>query len=731
MHGADRPVKTPVILQMEAVECGAAALAIVLGYHSLYLPLERIRADCGISRDGSRALNLLKAARGYGMETRALKKEPADLKDLPMPVILHWNFNHFIVLEGISPKGVFLNDPASGRRRISLDELNTSFTGIVLLITPGPSFSPGGSPPSVLQAIIPKLKPEVSSILFLVLAGVAMLIPGIVFPAATQIFIDTILLGTQEEWLVPLLAFMLFFLIIQFLVIWLRESCIARWNTHLSLRLSTTFFHKILFLPLTFFDQRYIGEIASRVRLNDQIALIISNKVAFALLDLIISMVYLAILFWYSIPLTLIAVTAALINLVFLLRLSRWRKDSSTKLLMDQGKLSGVAVSGLQAIESIKASGREGDFFEKWAGYHARYLNSDRTMRYSSTVLAVFSPFITQFGITAAFSLGSVMILSGSMSIGYLFAYQAMLLNFLMPVQRLVGLGGEIQSLAGDIQRIQDVEKNVIDHGMWDVQTDEKYFSAGGQQIKLHGYLDLVHLTFGYNSFDPPIFADLNIRVKPGEQVALVGPSGCGKSTIARLTAGLYQPWSGEIMIDRTPYDRIPPAVRFLSVSFVSQDIFLFEGTIRENITLWDKTLTDVEIIVAAKDAEIHDFITTLPGGYDFRISEGGRNLSGGQRQRLEIARALAGSPSILILDEATSALDPITEKKIEQNLRMRGCACLIIAHRLSTIRDCESIIVLQKGEIVEQGTHEQMMKSKGAYYQLIMADESESPEGA
>ncbi len=718
-------MKTPTVLQMEAVECGAAALAIVLGYYKLFLPLERVRADCGVSRDGSRAINLVKAARRYGMEAKGLRKEPEDLQDLTMPVILHWNFNHFIVLEGISRGRAYINDPASGRRTILLDELNRSFTGIVLSFQPGKEFIPSGSKSTILEILYPKLRTETKPLLFLVLAGIAMLIPGIALPAATRIFIDDILLANHVSWLYPLLAFMSFFIALEVLISWLREICLMKWETDLSIRLSGNFFYKILFLPLSFFDQRFAGEISSRVALNDQVATILSGKAASTVLDIVVSIVYLALLFMYSWVLTIVACLIAVTNLIFLNRISQKRVDLSRKLLQEQGKLSGVAVSGLQTIESLKASGHESDFFERWAGYHAGFINTERSVGISTSLLTVIPTFINGIGTTAILAIGSYLIITGNMTIGYFFAYQALLINFLFPIQRLVNMGGDLYELEGSLQRLADVERNVIAKDNLTDSEDGCSTDIAISKRKLEGHLEFKEITFGYNPFELPLLDKFSINLKPGRRIALVGPSGCGKSTIARLIAGVYDPWSGKICIDGIPLVDIKKSLRYLSLAFVSQEIFIFEGTIRENIALWDKTIPESDIIEAAKDAEIHNLIISLPGGYEYYLSEGGKNLSGGQRQRLEIARALAGSPSILVLDEATSALDPVTERLIEQNLTCRGCTCLIIAHRLSTIRDCDEIIVLKNGKIVEKGTHQQMLMKKGPYYDLITAEET------
>jgi len=722
-----RRVTTPVILQMEAAECGATALAIVLGHYGLFLPLEKIREDCGVSRDGSRAISIVKAARTYGMEAQGLKKEPDELRELTVPVILHWNFNHFVVLEGICGSRVYINDPAEGRRVISFAELDEAFTGIVLSIHPGEDFRPAGSRTTILNMLLPKIRTEVLPILFLILAGIAMLVPGIALPMASQVFIDEVVLANHESLLLPILLFMTLFIALQVLITWVRELCLAQWGTDLSFRLTRSFFRKVLSLPVRFFDQRYAGEIASRVALNDEVAGIITGQGATAVLDIIISVVYIILLFSLSLPLTLIACIIALSHFVFMYWIASRQVDLSRKVILEQGKLQGLSCSGIQMIESLKSGGQESEFFGRWAGYHARYTNSLRSQNMAFAWMNIIPALITGIGTTAVLAAASLLILAGDITIGFFFAYQALMLNFLMPFLRLVSVGGELSQLEGGLQRIADVEHNVPKEET--VSAPGAQGLAGDTTGKLNGRLELVDVTFGYNPLDPPLIDGLTFTVPAGSRTALVGLSGCGKSTLAKLAAGLYEPWSGSVLLDGTALPAISSPRRHLSLAFVSQDFFIFEGTVRDNITLWDKTLRDSEIIHAARDAGIDDVISGLTGGYDHKLSEGGRNLSGGQRQRLETGRALAGDPTVLILDEATSALDPDTERQVEQNITRRGCTCLVIAHRLSTVRDSDEIIIIDKGRITERGTHDSLMRARGAYYTLVSA-EGASPSG-
>lgn len=715
-------VITPTILQMEAAECGAACLAIVLGYHGLFLPLEQVRTECGVSRDGSNAYNLVRAARRFGMEARGQSRSLEELATVTVPAILHWNFNHFVVLEGMDRERAWINDPASGRRTVPVSEVNRSFTGIVLELVPGKHFTRSGSATTFRETLVPKLRSEYRTILFLVIAGFALLIPAILLPVASRIFFDDVLAGMHFTWLSGLIGFMAFFVALLAVVSWIRGIVLGRWEIDLSYRLSRSFFLTTLFLPLSFFDQRYAGEVAGRVALNEQVANLICGRAASTVLDIFASVVYLGLLFWFNAGLTIIVCILVAVNILYLRFASRQLISRSRTLLIDAGRLSGLTVSGIQNIESIKAGAHEPDFFRRWAGFHARYLAGEQELMTRTVFLSIIPVFVSSIGSLAILAAGASMVMNQTLTTGEYFMYVALFVTFLLPVQRLVAFGGEIAQLEGSLQRLADVEGNVSRppdlHREMDLLETEI-----SQTKKLQGRIAFRDIRFGYSPLDPPLFDGFSLEMAPGSRVALVGPSGCGKSTAARFLAGLYRPWSGEIRIDDLPFDELPRSLRYLSIAFVAQDTLLFEGTVRDNITLWDRIIPDRDIIQAAKDAGIHEVIASLPGGYGYRLSEGGTNLSGGQRQRLEIARALAGNPSILVLDEATSALDPVTEDGVLRNIRARGCTTLVVAHRLSTIRDCDEIIVLGKGRVEERGTHRHLMERRGEYYRLITTE--------
>lgn len=717
--------KTPNILQMEAVECGAASLSMILSYYGRYVPLEQLRYDCDVGRDGSKASNILKAARGYGLEAKGYRKEPEALHNIALPAIIHWDFNHFVVLENIHPHKdkVYINDPAQGHRVVSKARLEESFTGVVLSFKPGEQFEKGGQKPNIFLALWQRLQGYTLELLFSVLVSLLIVVPNLMMPIFTQVFVDNILVEGLQDWLLPLLIGMAMTAILRFALEQLKNRYLLRLETKLALATASRFFWHVMRLPVDFFYQRYAGDIASRVETNDRIAHLLSNQLAKNFLDLILIIFYLLIMLQYSVLLTFLGVGLALLNIIVLRLVAHRRVEAYNRLQQTEGKLSGVTMSGLQMIETIKARGQEDDFFKKWVGYLSQVNNIEQAVGRQNILLNASPTALSALSSLLILTLGSMQIIEGTLTIGMLVAFQSLMLSFQEPIENLVALGGQIQETHSDINRLDDIEQAAPDP-----QTTRSHSQIGEKPDfnvitrKLEGYIEFRDVTFGYSHLSEPLIENFNLKIEPGERVALVGGSGSGKSTIAKLLAGLYEPWSGEILLDGVPRPQIPREVVSNSLAMVDQDIFLFEGNTKEILTLWDYTVPDQLVIQAAKDAQIHDVIGSRKHGYESRISEGGRNLSGGQRQRLEIARALVGNPSILVLDEATSALDPVTEKIIENNIRRRSCSVLVVAHRLSTIRDSDEIIVLRYGQIIERGTHEALNAQNGAYAALIKA---------
>ncbi len=709
--------RTPTVLQMEAVECGAAALGILMGHYGKFVPLEVLRQACGVSRDGSKASNVVKAARSYGFEARGFRYEPAEVLALQQPVIVFWNFNHFLVLEGVSKAGVHLNDPASGPRAVSQEEFDEGFTGVTLVIAPGPDFQPGGEASSIFTGLRRRLPLGEPALLFLVLAGLFLVLPGLVLPVFSKIFIDDYLIGHLDSWIKPLLLGMGVTAILQGLLIWLQRYYLTRFHAKLAMATSSQFFWHVLRLPVMFYAQRSAGDISSRVAINNRVAELLTGELATTLLNVLVLLFYAALMFSYDLVLTLVGMAVAVLNVVFLRQVARQRKDVNMKLAADGGKLLGTSMNGLQMIETLKASGMESDFFAKWAGHHAKVVNGLQQMGSQGVLLMAVPPLLTALNGVLILSLGGLRVMDGALTMGTLVAFQSLMASFLQPVNQLVALGAGIQEMEGDMKRLDDVLEYAPDP-----QADPGQAPVAEAPARLEGLVELRQVSFGYSPLEAPLVQDFNLVLRPGTRVALVGASGCGKSTLSRLVMGLYEPWSGAILFDGKPRKEWPRATLVNSLAMVSQEIALFEGSIRDNLCLWDDSIPEEQLVRAAQDACIHDALVTRPGGYDAPVQEGGANFSGGQRQRLEIARALAVNPRVLVLDEATSALDPLTERLLDDNLRRRGCTCLIVAHRLSTIRDCDEIIVLDQGRVVQRGTHEEMRLAPGPYAALMQA---------
>lgn len=706
--------KVPVIMQMEVLECGAASLAMILAYFGKWIPLEQVREDCGVSRDGSNAKNVLKAARSYGLIAKGYRYEPEDLKkNGKFPCIIHWNFNHFVVLNGFKGDKAVLNDPARGTYTVSKETFDRSFTGVCLMFEPSEEFRPGGKPKSMVAFAKKRLSGAGSAIAFVTLTTVISSLLGILYPAFSRVFLDRLLTQKNPEWFYPFLVGLASLSALQLLVAWIRTVYSLQIDGKMAVVGNTTFMWKVLRLPMQFFSQRMAGDIASRQSSNASISKNLVNTFAPLALNTAMMVFYLVVMIRYSWLLTLVGLISILVNLLMSHIISQKRINLTRIQVRDAGKLASATVAGIEMIETIKASGAENGYFEKWSGYQASVNTQKVKYVKLNQYLGMIPSLVSSLTNTAVLMIGVWLTMKGEFTVGMIMAFQGFLSSFTAPASSLISAGQTLQEMRTEMERVEDVMEYPNDPVFENETEAEKY-------AKLTGEIEMKNVTFGYSALAEPLIKDFNLSLKPGSRVAFVGFSGCGKSTLAKLISGLYQPWSGEILFDGKPMSQIDRSIFTASLAVVDQDIILFEDTIANNIKMWDDSIEDYSMIQAASDVRLHEDILRRDGGYQYRITEGGKDFSGGQRQRLEIARVLAQDPTIIIMDEATSALDAKTEYEVVTSIKNRGITCIVVAHRLSTIRDCDEIIVLDRGNVVERGTHDELYAKGGLYTKLV-----------
>ena len=711
--------KVPVIMQMEALECGAACLAMVLAYYGKWIPLEQVRLDCGVSRDGSNMKNVYLAAQSYGLEAHGYRMEVEGLKNsCTFPCIIHWEFNHFVVLDGFRGNKAVINDPARGIVQVPMERFDESFTGLVLSFAPSESFVPSGKRKSTVAFARKRLKGAAPAVVFIVLTSAISYLFGIINPVMSRIFIDRLLTGRAPGWLHPFLLIMIVLAVFQIIVQWAQTVYNLKINGKMAIEGNASYMWKVLRLPMEFFSQRMTGDILQRQGTNASIAGTLVDTVAPLALNTVMMIFYLVVMLRYSVLMTLVGIASLALDLGVAQYMANQRVNVTRVQMRDAGKLASATVAGISMTETIKSSGAEGGFFRKWSGYQASVNTQQVKFDTLNARIGLIPRFISTASNYLVLFLGVRLAMNGNFTLGMIATFQGLLSSFMGPAMTLVSAGQTIQEMRTEMERVEDVMEYRDDPAMtYGADCPDTDYA------KLKGEVELRHVTFGYSRLGAPVVRDFSMHMKPGSRIAIVGASGCGKSTISKLITGLYQPWEGEILFDGRLIAQIPRNVFTGSVAMVDQDIVLFEDTIANNIRMWDESIADFEMILAARDAQIHDDILQRPGGYQGKLTENGKDLSGGQRQRLEIARVLAQDPSVIILDEATSALDARTEYELVKAVRDRGISCIVVAHRLSTIRDCDEIIVLDKGRIVERGTHDELYAMGGVYTELVTSE--------
>ncbi|WP_420438698.1 cysteine peptidase family C39 domain-containing protein [Candidatus Palauibacter sp.] len=718
-----RRAVTPLLLQTHATECGAACLGSVLAYFGRWVPLTELRGTCEVGRDGSTAAGLKRAAEHYGLECSGWSVELKWLRQMPLPMILFWEFNHFVVLEGFDRKWFYLNDPATGRRKLSAQEFEAGFTGVALQFRAGPEFQPGGTLSNLWQRLPQWLRGTSGGLAYAIACGLLLAVLALTVPFSASLFVDHVV-GENEPWGLLVAGTLAAAACLVYGVSWLKGWFLRRLAIRMSIAFGNRCVSRLLRLPVEYFSHRLVGELTTRILSIDRIARSLSELFLGLLIDIAMSTVFLAVMVAYDLSLALVILGLTLLNALLLRPVARVRSEEAAALRHEQGWLAGVGTLMLSHADTLRMTASEDRMFARWSGHQARELGARQRFAELGNLTAATPDLLMILGSAAVLAIGATKVMSGELTLGALLAFYLVSTLFLEPAGRFVEFAFERQTLLTDMQRLDDITETPRDPGLVRPSGTSEAIATFNGRLRLAGHVELRGVTFGYNRNRRPLIEDLSLVVEPGQRVAVVGPSGSGKSTLSRLVAGILHPWSGEILFDGRPRHEIPAEVLSRSLSMVDQQVVLFSATVRDNLTLWSPAVLEDDIIAAARDAGIHDEIIGRPLGYATPVDEDGGNLSGGQRQRLEIARALVGNPTVLILDEATSSLDTTTEARVDDALRRRGVSCLIVAHRLSTVRDCDQIIVMNEGMEVRRGTHDELMRdADGLYHRLVQTE--------
>ena len=713
--------KTPTVLQMEVTECGAASLGMILAYYEKYVPLEQLRSDCGVSRNGSKASLIVKAAQSYGLEAKGFRVLTDQLDNFDAPMILFWNFNHFLVYEGHSrnKKYYYLNDPATGPLAVDRETFEKSYTGVALTFAPGKDFKKSGSKFSIWSALRPMLRGMKSTMSVIIWGGILLVLPGILIPGMMQFFVDQILPG-KSGLLIPLLALFVITMLLQAILSYIVAYALNRGKLQLAVNKTLGMLNYLFTLPSEFFSQRSSGDLQNRVQLNSTVVNSIFGTVADNAVKLFTALFFLVLMFQYSWLLSCFSVGFLVLNLLFLHVAAKRKQILYLSLHMLNTKMLSSVINGIGMIENIRASGRENSMFQQWSGQLSEVSRKNLEAQIRSTYFNMPSSFFNLLGNVLTLCVGAKLVMDGDLTLGGLFAFQTLTASFAAPAAALLQQNAELQSLRADVERIHDVYKYAPEKRFAEV-------SDGSDKMCDQLEFEMRNITFGYSKFEEPLIKDFSMKIAPGKRVAIVGHSGSGKSTIARLANGTLSPWSGEILLNGKPLSCYTREEYYSLIGTVDQNIMLFTGTVGENLTLFAPLYDAGVLQQAARDAAIEEELSVRGDMLQQSVDENGRNFSGGQCQRLEITRTLAQQTPMLILDEATSALDPVTELQIDSAIRKRQVSCLIIAHRLSTVRDCDEIIMLENGVAVERGTHGELMQLNGVYARMMSLEEGDA----